>query len=123
LTYSKLTCDHPLFAWASEGEWSNVTTDMEHPCVFVFERSRWLKPTTEQIEKYQNASRIVEKLGGRMIRQEWEIAGQAPPLSPAEVQEILASMRRDFPKATLFHSWNGAGCYTLSVGVDLGEAT
>jgi hypothetical protein len=92
---------------------------MAHPCVFVFERSRCLKPSPEQIAKYQNSRRIVERLGGHMDKMEWEIAGESPPLSAEETVAILAAVCRDNPDAKVISHWNGQGCYTMSVGVDL----
>jgi uncharacterized Fe-S cluster-containing radical SAM superfamily protein len=91
--------------------------------VFVFERSRWIKPSAEQIAKYQKSRQIVERLGGTMGKREFEIAGEAPVLSAEEIAEILAAVRRDHPEATVISHWNGEGCYTLSVGVDLGSAS
>ena len=116
---SSRSCNHPLFRWASEAPGWSASEGIIRPCVFVFERSRWITPTPQEISRYQKSRRIVEKLGGCMSKREWEIAGEAQKLSHEEVSEILAAVQRDNPDATIIAHWNGEGCYTMSVGVDL----
>jgi hypothetical protein len=57
-----------------------------------------------------------------MDRPVWQIAGEAPVLSHDDAAEILAAVLRDNPTARIVDSWNGEGCYTMSVGVDLEQA-
>lgn len=122
MNYSKPTCSHPLFRYSSESIWHSAPPGISKPCVFVFERPYWRHATDEQIAEYRRNTEIVEKLGGRMIRQEWEIAGENPPISADEVRAIIEAVRRDNPDCTIIKHWNGEGCYTMSVGVDFGTA-
>jgi hypothetical protein len=119
VTHSTLPCNHSLFQWSSEGAWSGAPEGIQNPHIFVFERKKWLTPTDEQIAEYRRAREIVERLGGTMNRREWEIAGKSEVFSASEVQEMLEAVTRDNPKASVIQYWNGAGCYTLSVGVEI----
>lgn len=120
MKFSKDSCSHPLFQWASKGGWHQAPEGLAKPVVFVFERKSWLAPTPEQIAEYRVSRRIVEQLGGSMNKQEHEIAGKAELLSAKDVRDILRAVRRDNPNAKVIDHWNGEGCYTMSVGVDLG---
>ncbi len=118
ITTNSHSCKHPLFAYLSTGAWDDAPQNLDRPCVFVFERSRLIKPTKEQIEKYRADESIVKSHGGLMLRREYEIGGEAPVLSRDEVEGILAAVTRDNPEATIVAHWNGEGCYTMSVAVD-----
>ena len=54
-----------------------------------------------------------------MGQMEWEIAGENPPLTAKECRAIEQAVLASNPDAVFVASWNGAGCYTMSVGVDL----
>ena len=58
-----------------------------------------------------------------MNKREWEIAGESQPLSAQDVEDILKAVRSVYPTAKVITHWNGKGCYTMSVGVDLGDPT
>lgn len=105
--------------WVS-GSWHEAPAGLKRPGVFVFERQSLLDPTAEQIAEYRLAKRVVESLDGHMNKQEHEIAGKAERISAQEVNSILRSVRRDNPKAKVISHWNGEGCYTMSVGMDMG---
>lgn len=119
MEYSELKCNHPLFEWSSAVAWSQAPNGVQNPHVFVFERKRWITATDDQIAEYRRARSIVESLGGSMNRREFEIAGESAKFSDSEVQEMIAAVTRDNPKAKVIQHWNGAGCYTLSVGVEI----
>ena len=122
MEHSNRKCCHPLFQWASEGVWNGAPEGLRQPCVFVFERPRWRTPTPEAIASYRAAEQTVQHLGGSMNKREWEIAGEAAPLSGAEVQAIVACVEKCNPGATVIQHWNGEGCYSVSVGVELAPA-
>lgn len=119
MNYSKLKCSHALFRWASDGPWHDAPTRLITPCVFVFERSRWATPTQTQLEDYRRRKETVQSLGGIMVQREHEIAGENALLSAYTVRQIRAAVRKEYPKAKIIAHWNGTGCYTMSVGVDL----
>ena len=88
-----------------------------HPYV-VFERNLYNKPAPEQITDYRERQETVERLGGRMRLQEYEIAGETPIFT----EDDCASMRQAVVSALpdgweVFESWNGAGSRSLSLGV------
>jgi hypothetical protein len=119
MTFSKRSCNHPLFKWASESWWNNAPAGLKNPCVFVFERSLHIEPTEAQVLDYRRRAEIVQRLGGRMCLMEYEIAGENPPLSIDDAHAIKQAVLSANPDAVFVESWNGAGCYTMSVGVDL----
>lgn len=103
-----LTSSHPLFLMA-----------FAKPCVLVFERSAWAHPTDEQMTEYERKRAIVESLDGRMATQPWETAGRNPPLSAEDVAGILLSVQAEYPNARIADHWNGLGCYSMSVRLEL----
>ena len=110
-------CSHPLFRYASNNAW-NGCGNLRNPWVFIFERPRWKKPSSGQVEEYRRNSTIVESLGGYMRKQEWELGGESPLLSKADVEDILSAVARDNPIGRIAQHWNGEGCYTMSVGME-----
>jgi len=101
------TCDHPDFEYCTEGA---------SPFVFVFGRSAYLTPTEEQVAEYWKNRKIVEAHGGRMIREEYAIAGDRPRFTGEDVHAAVESVLRSNPDLELDQHWNGEGCLSLSVG-------
>lgn len=119
MKHAKYTCSHPLFQWSSDGDWHDAPKNVVKPVVFFFESPLWIKPSREKIAEYRLSRRIVEELGGSMNLREFEIAGKNPVLTFADTRAILRAIRADNPTAKVIEYWNGKGCYTMSVGVDM----
>lgn len=100
-------CGHACFSYCAVGA---------TPLVFVFNRSRNIEPTEAQLEDYRRRRVIVEANGGYMNKSPYQCAGENPPFSKQEVNEMIAAVFRDNPDLVLDHHWNGLGCYSFSVG-------
>lgn len=103
-------CSHPEFRYCAIGA---------RPFVFVFDRPRFKTPTPKQIAEYQANEKIVKAHGGVMLRSEYELAGENPTLTAQDVHEAVKQVLLDNPDLELVDTWNGIGCYTLSVGCRL----
>ncbi len=100
-------CKHPDFRYCVSGACRFI---------FIFERSRYIKPTEYQIARYRLNKAIVEAHDGQMIHQEYACAGQREPFTSAEVRGAIQAVIRDNPDLKIQDQWNGEGAYTLSVG-------
>ncbi len=112
---SAFKCSHPLFQWAKQVE--------DKSAVLVFERSKFVQPTSAELQAYRAAAVIVQKHGGRMHKMEWECAGENPPLSEEDEREIIEAVKYDNPHAEVIDTWNGSGCYCMSVKIKLLSST
>lgn len=101
------TCDHSDFAYCTQGA---------SPYTFVFQRSVWIIPTSEQLRVYRSNALIVNAHGGRMILQEHEIAGMTPTFTEDDVRAATDAVLKANPDLELDQSWNGVGSRSLSVG-------
>ena len=107
------TCSHELFKWCAKGA---------NSFVFLFERSRYIPLSPEGLAEYRRRLAIVRANGGHMILEEYQAGGQNQVLTESDVKEMITAVQRDNPDLTVVTHWNGAGCYTLSVGCEyLGE--
>ena len=52
---------------------------------------------------------------------EWQIAGTNPPFDGSDVKAAKESVLRCNLDLEIVECWNGAGCYTLSVGCRVGQ--
>jgi len=101
--------EHPDFHWCAENGAS--------PIVFVFDRLRYKKPSPEQLAEYERQRAIVEALGGRMLLQDYQIAGRNEPFTEADCAEMIAAAERANPDLELDKHWNGAGDFSFTVGM------
>ena len=111
-------CTHPLYKYTTMGTWMECPRDLRNPGVLIFEQGYWFDPTEEQTKKDNESEAIVKSLGGRMIQMPWEIAGKKPPISKADIESILETVKSDHPTAKIISQWNGEGFYTFSVAMD-----
>lgn len=83
----------------------------------VFERPLYNQPTPDQIADYRKRQETVEKLGGRMTIQEYEIAGQTPVYTAEDCAALIALVEASLLEWEVFETWNGAGCRTISIAI------
>lgn len=106
-----LVVDHPDFRFIGE----QATNGFPY---VVFERYLYNKPTADQVADYRDRQETVERLGGRMTIQEYQIAGETVRFTEAECREMIRAVDRVLPDGWItFDSWNGAGCRSFSVGI------
>lgn len=110
VTVEKRKCIHECFDYCSKGA---------SPFTFVFSRSRYVTPTETQLQEYRDNKTIVEAHGGRMVKLEYEFAGDNPTFTQKDEQEMIQAVLRDNPDLSRGQSWNGKGYYTFSVGAKL----
>jgi hypothetical protein len=103
------TCSHPEFAQYFAGG--------ACPHVFVFERRRFRPLEADALAEYQKNREIVEAHGGHMDVREWEAGGQNPKFTAEEVALMVEAVAEENPDLVFNSTWNGEGCYTLSVGM------
>lgn len=103
--------DHPDFRWVGERAVNG------HPYV-VFERSLYNRPAPEQVADYRERQATVERLGGRMCVEEYEIAGQTLAYTTEDCEAMVAATTAVLPVGwEVFDSWNGIGSRSYSVGI------
>lgn len=110
-TIKKLKVNHPNFSYTYRRGWNHGGP------VIIFERDEYIKPTPEQALDFEVRKSLVESLGGRMNKSHFEIAGKNPVFSEQDIKNIFKAVRRDLKEYKIVHSWNGIGCYTLSIAV------
>lgn len=101
---------HPDFRYCCVGA---------EPLVFIFERSRYIRLEGAALDEYRERKATVERLGGRMILSEWDGGGERPTFTAADVEAMKAAVLKANPDIELRSCWNGAGCYTASIGARL----
>lgn len=111
-TIKKLKVNHPDFACTYRKGGVNHSGP-----VVIFNRDVWIKPTAEQTLDFEVRRKLVESLGGRMNKLYFEIAGKNPAFSEQDISDIFKAVRRDLKGYKIVDSWNGIGCYALSVAV------
>src|SRR5258706_8601321 len=99
---------HPEFQYCSVGH--------DVPIVFVFGRDVWMKPSAEQLADYDRREAIVKENGGLMRLQRWETAGKNPSFTKDDVEAAIAVVKSAHPRLDVYTNWNGAGCYSMSIG-------
>lgn len=109
MTYSNRRCSHPEFKWSA--------LDGAAPIVFCFDRSRYKEPSDEQLAKYDKSEAIVKSLGGDMRAPRWQIAGENAPFSEVDIAAMKETALSENPDLEFHSQWNGAGCYTFSLGL------
>lgn len=111
-TFKTLKVDHPDFAYIYKRGGQN-----HNGPIVIFERETWIKPTPEAALDYEVRKTLVESLGGYMRQQAHEIGGKNPIFTQADVNSMLAAVRRDMPNFEIVDRWNGLGCLTMSVAI------
>lgn len=107
MDYIDRKVDHPEFVRCAIGA---------APFVFVFDRGRYKKPSEEQLEQYNRNRDIVEAHGGRMLDNDYQIAGENDVYTKKEVDALVALVSDAHKDLEFDFKWNGAGCYTVSLG-------
>lgn len=113
----------PIDYRLSFGRWHNCPDEVGAPAVFIFERPRYKKPSKEQLLEYSVKRSIVESLGGHMELSEFELAGEEEPFSERDEGEMILLVNQEHPGAKIVDTWNGVGCYTMSIATDYPGAT
>lgn len=90
---------------------------------FVFDREHFKTPTDKQLAKFDAARKIVEAHGGHMNRARHELAGPNKRFSHADVRRFYRLVRAAHPDLDVYTHWNGAGCYSASIGARMKPTT
>lgn len=102
------TIEHPWFQYVTAGA---------SPYTFIFNKPEWSTQDPVALAKWEANDKIVRAHGGRMLEDSYRVGRtHQPPFTEAEVKKLIALVCKHHPKLSIYTHWNGAGCYSLSIG-------